>query len=797
VSHPAPPGRLLLVDVSAARPVICLSLLVLAGCRSSSSSSPPPVARVARAQTAVPKVVMPQGSVWRFWDERTDPDPSWRQPTFDDFGWREGPAQLGYGQGDEATQLSFGTDPAQKPITIYFRRQLEVARADRLRSLVVRVLHDEGAVVHLNGVEIYRENLPAGALTGATRALQRAVRPAFVERQIDPALLRSGENLLTAEVHLSAPDAAQVSFDLALTGSMYPAVSRGPYLQMGGPTRVTIRWRSDPATAGQVRWGPAPSDLAMTADDPAVAVEHAVTLTGLQPATRYHYAVGTPTDTLAGGDGEHSFVTPPAPGTRARTRIWAIGDSGTGDDNAARVRDAYLKLTGDRHTDLWLMLGDNAYGVGTDEQYQRAVFDFYPQVLRRVFLWPALGNADTYSMVGNDMAYLDLFTLPARAEMGGVASGSELYYSFDHGDVHLVALDSMLSDRTPGGAMLTWLNQDLAATRATWVIAYWHHPPYTKGHHDSDTEIELVDMRESAVPILEAHGVDLVLTGHSHSYERSYLLDGHHGDSTTLTAAMKRDHGGGRPDDGGAYVKRGGARATGQGAVYVVAGSSGQTTFGVLDHPAMVVGRVELGSVVVEVEGDTLEAIFLRDSGAIEDRFTIRKGVPPPTTPPAAPAELAVEHTLAGVKLLWKDRASDESDFVVERADEGGGGVSFGELARTGANATAMEDTTVAVSTRYRYRVRAANAAGVSPPSNEAAIATPRCLPACLDAGAGAAPGPGAGGAGGIPDAAAPKPRRPSGGCQVSPRRPPTGGFWPGIAILALLPALRRKGTYL
>jgi 3',5'-cyclic AMP phosphodiesterase CpdA len=93
--------------------------------------------------------------------------------------------------------------------------------------------------------------------------------------------------------------------------------------------------------------------------------------------------------------------------------------------------------------------------------------------------------------------------------------------------------------------MLTWLENDLAATDKQWIIAYWHHPPYSKGSHDSDLETWSIEMRTNVLPILEAHGVDLVLTGHSHSYERSYLLNGHYGSSTTLTSGMVLDAGDG------------------------------------------------------------------------------------------------------------------------------------------------------------------------------------------------------------------------------------------------------------
>jgi len=135
-----------------------------------------------------------------------------------------------------------------------------------------------------------------------------------------------------------------------------------------------------------------------------------------------------------------------------------------------------------------------------------------------------------------------------------------------------------------------------------------------------------VEMRENALPILESYGVDLVLSGHSHSYERSYLIDGHYDISTTFTAAMKIDGGDGRESGNGAYSKPGVVGASHQGAVYAVAGSSGKTSSGSLDHPAMFISLKKLGSMVLDVSGNRLDAIFLDDVGSVQDQFTVIKG---------------------------------------------------------------------------------------------------------------------------------------------------------------------------
>jgi calcineurin-like phosphoesterase family protein/purple acid phosphatase-like protein len=416
-------------------------------------------------------------------------------------------------------------------------------------------------------------------------------------------------------------------------------VTRGPYLQLQRPTSVVVRWRTDAPTDSRVRYGSSPAALTLFAADPAGTTEHALTVSGLTAETRYYYSVGSSTATLAGGDSTHSFTTAPPAGASRPLRIWATGDSGTANAGVLAVRDSYLAYAAGRRTDVWLMLGDNAYFSGTDAEYQAAVFDVFPAVLRNTFLWPALGNHDGISANSATQTgpFFDIFTLPAAGEAGGVASGTEAYYSFDVADVHFICLDSYGSSRSSTGPMAAWLANDLAANTRSWTIAYWHHPPYSKGSHDSDVETELVEMRQSIVPILEAGGVDLVLSGHSHAYERSFLLDGHYGISTTLTAAMKKNAGSGRDDGSGSYAKRAGQHPH-NGTVYIVAGTSGQTGGGSLDHPAMFFSAAQLGSLVLDVDADRLDARFLTSTGTIADHFTMLRSTS--------------FHTLTGCRLL-------------------------------------------------------------------------------------------------------------------------------------------------
>ena len=182
--------------------------------------------------------------------------------------------------------------------------------------------------------------------------------------------------------------------------------------------------------------------------------------------------------------------------------------------------------------------------------------------------------------------------LPRDGEAGGLRSGTEAYYSFDYANIHFIVLESFETNRSANGAMMTWLRDDLLAHDQPWVIAFWHHPPYSKGSHNSDSETELVQMRQNALPILEGAGVDLVLGGHSHSYERSFLIDGHYGNSGGFNNNNVVDGGNGRPAGDGAYQKATLGAAPHEGAVYVVAGSSCSTCWNLFLRTGRTMGSV-------------------------------------------------------------------------------------------------------------------------------------------------------------------------------------------------------------
>ncbi len=402
-------------------------------------------------------------------------------------------------------------------------------------------------------------------------------------------------------------------------------LERHPYLQQQTADSIVVAWRTASATDSVVELGADPARLDRRIEIKDLAVQHEVTITGLRPGERTYYAVGSTAGRLAGGDPAHWLTAAPARGTRPPIRAWIVGDSGTGDAVQLAVRDAMLRHVGGTPPAIFLHLGDMAYDSGTRPQFTEAFFAPYADLLPHLPVWPTMGNHEGLSSDSGTQTgpYYDAYVLPTRGEAGGLPSGTEAYYSFDHGNVHFVVLDSHDSPRTYGGAMLQWLQRDLAATQQEWLVAYWHHPPYSKGTHDSDFDPQETDMRTYAVPMLEAAGVDLVLSGHSHVYERSFLLDG--GYETPTRGSHARDAGDGRPLGSGPYVKRAG-RSARDGAVYVVAGHGGAYTGRVGTSPVMYFTEPANGSCVLDVHENRLELVNVRADGQLTDRFAIVKG---------------------------------------------------------------------------------------------------------------------------------------------------------------------------
>ncbi len=197
--------------------------------------------------------IFARGAVWRYLDNGSDQGTAWREVGFNDTSWSSGPAQLGYGDGDEATTVNFGPNANDKHITTYFRRQFNVSNLAGMDSVLLRIMRDDGAVVYINGQEVLpRFNMRSGDFnfdTPAAGNVGGGDESTFQELVIDKSLLHDGINTIAVEIHQGSGGSSDISFDLELMagsfdpsgGSIYYTLDGSdPRLPGGAPSPTAI-----------------------------------------------------------------------------------------------------------------------------------------------------------------------------------------------------------------------------------------------------------------------------------------------------------------------------------------------------------------------------------------------------------------------------------------------------------------------------------------------------------------------------------------------------------------------------
>jgi hypothetical protein len=165
--------------------------------------------------------LVPLGASWRYFDKGTSPAAGWASSTFDDSSWSEGAARLGYGDDGVVTVLGSGPEPAAKYITTWFRHSFVVDDPKAFLTATLGVIRDDGAVVYLNGREVFRSNMPTGTINSATLASSTVGgtdESTLYETALVPSRFVVGRNVLAVEVHQSDPASSDLSFQLQLTG---------------------------------------------------------------------------------------------------------------------------------------------------------------------------------------------------------------------------------------------------------------------------------------------------------------------------------------------------------------------------------------------------------------------------------------------------------------------------------------------------------------------------------------------------------------------------------------------------
>lgn len=376
---------------------------------------------------------------------------------------------------------------------------------------------------------------------------------------------------------------------VALLGSFAASAAdfiRAPYVQNVRPDEAIIAFRLDGnCSDARVHYTPE-GQGEKTARSTETGRQHGVSLTGLSAGKPVSYRV----QACGAVAGPFTFRAATGADTQ-RVHFATMGDIGVNHRNQIAVGRAIHAA----RPELVLTLGDNVYPDGTEREWTDNFFTPLAGVLAEIPYFLSLGNHDY--VANQAQAQIDAGYMPNNNPRG-----TERYYSFNWGHVHFVALDSQCYSRwttTPEcspAEQKAWLEADLEANQQPWTVVYMHHPAYSSGDHGGNPRIA------DLLPIFEKHGVDMVLAGHDHNYERMHPLRG---------GRMTAPENGGVPywvvGTGGVGIKR---FAVAQPAI---------TAF--RDH-------THHGFLNVTVEGGTLTADFVTMDGAVLDTYTTTKALP-------------------------------------------------------------------------------------------------------------------------------------------------------------------------
>lgn len=430
-------------------------------------------------------------------------------------------------------------------------------------------------------------------------------------------------------------------------GENFVTTLRYPYVQNVQADRATIMWATIETGSAVVQYSADGVNFqtafagrrSFTRTEtglPYNFFQYQANLSGLTPGTEYTYQVLINGEPVAAG-GDWRFRTA-GPGP---FNFMVVGDTGWGSS------DQYLigqKLLAERPS-LVIHTGDLVYtqnltGAGPHEVYQRRYLEYYAPAMSSIPFYACPGNHD-YDIQGCG-PFLDIHSFPSQnvppADRGR-------YYSFDWGNVHFVSLDGHLSlerAATAGGPMVRWLDSDLRSTRQFWRVVFVHYPPYASGPNENDPHSGW--MRQFVVPVLERHGVQLVLSGHEHSYQRA------------------------QP------VRRSRFVPSNMGTTYLTTGGGGANLYPVHNNPIVAMGRSLYHYLLCEVRGQQMtiravqsngtpiETTVLRPSPAFSDEPAVSGGTPV-TNPANIPAVTFQPDATEGsfVRIVGRSLASEES----------------------------------------------------------------------------------------------------------------------------------------
>ena len=469
---------------------------------------------LARSLQADQVQLIASGETWSYLKGFSEPSTNgalrWFAPGYDDFTWPTG--RSGFSNPYIYGEVTFLNDYNIGYSTVYFRKKFMATNISNIAELVLRVDYDDGFIAYLNGHEVARRGL-AGA--GNAPVPFNALASYHLRGLGETVLLTNaaehmieGTNVLAVQVLGTGASDVNMSFVPELLAN----VIRGPYLQNTTSTSSLVVWRTLSAAASAIEYGTNTTEF-VRQEVSASATNHVATIIGLEPDTTFFYRVVNRFGSVETFSDWYNLKTFKRSGP---VTFNVVGDSGWGSVAQLQIAEQMERSP----ADFLMHVGDIVYHAITHSNADLRCFSIYREEMRNRPWFLALGNHEMYA---DPKAALELFYLPTNS-----VTGTEHYYSFDHGDVHFAVAWSDLaagSKYDPTSPQFQWLDADLGASTKPWKFLFFHHTWRTSGPHqvddyDRNFQKDYDQMEQGVVFLARKHGVQVIFNGHDHHYER-------------------------------------------------------------------------------------------------------------------------------------------------------------------------------------------------------------------------------------------------------------------------------------
>jgi phosphodiesterase/alkaline phosphatase D-like protein len=440
-------------------------------------------------------ILIPLGSVWKYLDNGSSQGTAWRATTFNDVAWASGAAELGYGDGGEATVVNGGPS-GNRFITTYFRRAFNIANTSAYTGYSIRVRRDDGVVIYVNGTEVYRNNMPTGAINNTTRAstaISGSGETTFLTANLAASAFVTGNNVVAVEIHQSGPTSSDISFELELTGITPVAnnVNEVVYMWSGAtqPTSAAVVAKLTSASTtcrlvvstSSTLSQPLLSGFATASAGNNLMAK--MNISGLAPNTTYFYAVESGGIVDNSSDDIGKFTTPAAQPFSFR---FTVGSCAVNSNHQAYT------LMNNKAPLFHLSTGDFHYAnpnSATDINVHRLPYEqnmlsqaptrnFFKNTAM-AFMWDDhdySGNNSAGNSAGRTNARLAYQEYVPHYPLAAGTGNVPIHQAFTIGRVHFI-LSDLRSERAGssmmGTAQKTWFkNQCLFARDNNYIIAW-------------------------------------------------------------------------------------------------------------------------------------------------------------------------------------------------------------------------------------------------------------------------------------------------------------------------------------